>query len=367
MIPNINSRLKKYLISLLLGISTSALATEVRPPIGMSVPQLSNEQRKCIESKMGKPGEGERPSRDKMELVMKECASSKPSNNDPMIGLMTTQDKKKQIFSLKGKIPAVCKDKINIAIFCSPEKNNVTFVVKELTEDAASCLKQNRKSCEDMASKECIAFENKLDFSDTTENCRKIKIESSTVAQSITPFNAEGIQTEGINCLECKQQKQQIAKLQEQVQQLQEKLERQAKFAPPKRGGKRPPMRVDDEELDEEADFPPPRPKSMPNRSAGQMSIPNASGFSSSSRGLSMMQSPYSSYGNYNMTSPMMMNYNNGMSMNSMSNYGRYPSLGNYNYSNNMTSSNYNYNYMLSTNPLLRSTSSYSGYAGYMR
>lgn len=39
---------------------------------------LTDEQRTCLESKIGKPGEGERPSREVMESAFEACGVEKP-------------------------------------------------------------------------------------------------------------------------------------------------------------------------------------------------------------------------------------------------------------------------------------------------
>lgn len=41
-------------------------------------PELTETQRTCLESQIGKPGEGERPSREKMEAALKLCKIDRP-------------------------------------------------------------------------------------------------------------------------------------------------------------------------------------------------------------------------------------------------------------------------------------------------
>lgn len=43
--------------------------------------QLTDEQKSCLENLIGKPGEGERPSREKMEAAFNSCGVQKPSRS----------------------------------------------------------------------------------------------------------------------------------------------------------------------------------------------------------------------------------------------------------------------------------------------
>lgn len=49
-----------------------------RPPRHHRGPRLTDEQRACLENTIGKPGEGERPSREKMHAAMKSCGVKVP-------------------------------------------------------------------------------------------------------------------------------------------------------------------------------------------------------------------------------------------------------------------------------------------------
>jgi hypothetical protein len=48
------------------------------PPPGHHHPQLTAEQKACMESKLGKPGEGERPSKDQIMAALEACHVPKP-------------------------------------------------------------------------------------------------------------------------------------------------------------------------------------------------------------------------------------------------------------------------------------------------
>ena len=63
--------------TVLLGFTLTSFAQGF-PPAEMGGPDLTDEQRECLEEKMEKPKEGSRPNREKMEKVFKECGISKP-------------------------------------------------------------------------------------------------------------------------------------------------------------------------------------------------------------------------------------------------------------------------------------------------
>ena len=59
-------------------------------------PQLTQEQKNCLESKIGKPGEGNRPSREQMDIAFSECGIQKPNfqgarQGPPLFNLTTEQ------------------------------------------------------------------------------------------------------------------------------------------------------------------------------------------------------------------------------------------------------------------------------------
>jgi hypothetical protein len=55
------------------------------PPPGGHPPhmKLTDEQRTCLEGKLGKPGEGPRPTREAMEAALKACGVPKPDGPPP--------------------------------------------------------------------------------------------------------------------------------------------------------------------------------------------------------------------------------------------------------------------------------------------
>ena len=67
-------------------VASATMAAENRqgppPPHGRDHrgPQLTDEQRACLEGKLGKPGEGERPSHEEMESAFSTCNIQKPEH-----------------------------------------------------------------------------------------------------------------------------------------------------------------------------------------------------------------------------------------------------------------------------------------------
>ncbi|MBK8203507.1 MAG: hypothetical protein IPK68_14670 [Bdellovibrionales bacterium] len=314
--------IQKSLLITVLALGSAAWAAGDFPPGGMrGGPQLSNTQKTCLETKMGKPGdEGSRPSREKMESVFKECGVTPPSSGIPRLPSRTNQNpgdtqktsatkidpsaviselkplrgENNDYLRLDGKIPKACKEKISIRMTCADE-DKVSFAISELTQDAFACLKDNQKKCQAKnSSAECISFDelskdrqlqgkftSKLELKTAKSECSKIKIQSAKVTILKNYFDPSLAKTEAGKCTECQSQSGQFEKLQAQVQALKNVVDKQnetlskmpdlskgppggrddleRKFA----GGRRPPR---DEDMDENFDEDMPK---RPRREAG--------------------------------------------------------------------------------------------------
>lgn len=64
--------------SLLLTLFTNTVMAEEKQHRRPPHHNFTEEQRSCLEGKIGKPGEGERPSREKMEAAFNACGIQKP-------------------------------------------------------------------------------------------------------------------------------------------------------------------------------------------------------------------------------------------------------------------------------------------------
>lgn len=60
-------------------IFSSYSQAQQRGSEGRRGPQLTAEQRTCLEEIIGNPGQGDRPSREKMEAAMSTCGIEKPA------------------------------------------------------------------------------------------------------------------------------------------------------------------------------------------------------------------------------------------------------------------------------------------------
>jgi hypothetical protein len=74
-----------------IGVFVLSLATFVNgddsdsrlPPSNGPRPHLTEEQRDCLDSKLGVPGQGERPTHEEMEAAFSACGIAKPEGPAP--------------------------------------------------------------------------------------------------------------------------------------------------------------------------------------------------------------------------------------------------------------------------------------------
>lgn len=330
--------------------------------------------------------------------------AQKISITDYITSFQSYRDKNNKYIRVEGLIPEVCSDKVKLNYKCDEPTNTVTFIFKDATGEALSCLKKNQNLCTGQKHKDCVSLDklarkskdnsviNKVVFKKSeSEDCSKIQVSTAKVA--FQTKSKEVVQreekTEAGVCFECMKTKEpHLAKLKAQAEDMKENVDAEDRPRPSAK------MRFERErpELDEsEEDSPRERPKQAmkpPSSSSGRPSMGGGGMMSGGMNGPS--QSSSGSMTNMLssvLSSLMMMSYSQQMNSYGAS-YGYPPQSGYMNYGNNQNynymNSNYmnsgymnsgynqNYNYMnyssmypYSSNQNYYSNSSYSPYSNY--
>lgn len=93
--------MKKYLVvtvTILLTLSTAVVAQQEETHKhrgrrgGGPMANLTEEQRTCLEGKIGTPGSGERPSREAMKQAFDDCGIEAPQRHPPRRGSESEED-----------------------------------------------------------------------------------------------------------------------------------------------------------------------------------------------------------------------------------------------------------------------------------
>jgi len=376
---------------ILLGVVgfVSGLAKADGPP---GMPQLMDEQRSCMQKKMGNPGSGARPSREQMESVFKECGITPPSGPpsrrsesspeptdtrtriDPtkvISGLRSLRGESNDYLRLDGRIPRACREKIGVSMTCS-EQDRVTFTIRETIQDGFQCLKDNQNKCREGApANGCVSMDSlmrdaqlksnfvaRLDSTVADQSCKRVDIAAAQVSIQKRYFDPAFARTEGGVCVQCATARnEQLSRLEAQVKELKATVDRQQEMlarkpdGPPggrdrmALGGRRPP-RDDVDADDEDMPLPPRRAGGRGDTTGmGGMNMADMGGMSMmgmggmggmggmSMMGMGGMSSMYRSYSPYmSMMSSPMMGYSgmNMMGYGGMSNIYRSPYMTSY-------------------------------------
>lgn len=324
--------------------------------------------------------------------------AQKVSMTEYITSFQSYRDKNNKYIRVEGLIPEVCADKIKLNYKCDEPTNRVTFIFKDATGDALSCLKTNQNLCSGQKHKDCVTLDklarkskdnsviNKVVFKKSeSEDCSKIQVSTASVAfqtKSNEVVKREE-KTEAGVCVDCMKTKEPgLAKLQVQAEEMKQKTaldgERERPHPPEKMIADR--ERTERPEMDgfEEEESPRDRPArqakkessssgSRPSMSGG-MGSPGQSQSSSgamanmlSSVLASLMSLSYSQSMNSYGASYGYPPYSSGYTNSGYMNYGYNQ---NYNY-NNYNSMNYSSMYPYGYNQNYYTQSSYYPYSNY--
>lgn len=315
--------------------------------------------------------------------------AQKISITDYITSFQSYRDKNNKYVRVEGLIPEVCSDKIKLNYKCDEPTNTVTFIFKDATGDALSCLKKNQNLCTDNKHKDCVSLDkiarkskdnsvvNKVVFKKSeSEDCAKIQVSTAKVSfqTKLNEVVRREEKTEAGVCVECLKTKEpQLAKLKVQAEEMNDAVELADR--------PRPAMKMKAErERPERDEFEDESPRERPQQAmkgnsssfSGRPSMAGGMGGAGQSSSASMTNMLTSV-----LTSLMSLSYS--QSMNSYgASYGYSPNSGYMNYGVNQSYGylnsgyNQNYNYMnysslypYSSNQNYYSKSSYYPYSNY--